>query len=204
MTLACFGIYHWHVSNKLRHAETELRQLRSETGRITVEDETKVHVVAIDTSQRNTWRWRMFIPKGHRYSWNVASKNIPNGHPPDRAARTGVSNLPYWERDNEVLVNAQLHQDADGQWRLGVTSKIGDSKNQMSGVTIDVPPEDLEWVGKLPWQQVDIMGKKTMEIVDPAKPIILLSKRPMKKLENGDTDFHEEPCPGLMIWLAPR
>jgi hypothetical protein len=61
----------------LPDAERELHVLRQETGRLTIDDRTKFHAVTVPVDEPNTWRWRIFLPKGHRYSWQIATKDIP-------------------------------------------------------------------------------------------------------------------------------
>ena len=59
-TVVCALLYHWHVAAQLKVAEAELRQLRTETGRITLEDRSKLHAIYVDTGEPNAWRWRLF------------------------------------------------------------------------------------------------------------------------------------------------
>ena len=65
--------------------------------------------------------------------------------PPSQAGATSVSNEPYWDTGNEVLVTARLRELDDGDWRLSVSSKIGGSKHQMSGADLKIPRERMEW-----------------------------------------------------------
>ena len=133
------------MGTKLRQAERELQVLRNETGRLTIGDRTQVHVINVAVDEPNTWRWRLFIPKGQKYSWNLAAEEIPQFDVPQRAGIKTVSNEPYWERDNEMLVTATLRRQDDSNWRLSVESRIGDSKSQMSGGALEIPAEKLAW-----------------------------------------------------------
>ena len=65
------------AGTRLRRAERELQVLREETGRLTIGDRSKIHVINVAVDEPNTWRWRVFIPKGQKYSWNLAAKDIP-------------------------------------------------------------------------------------------------------------------------------
>src|SRR5690349_2881676 len=133
------------MGTRLRRAERELQLLRNETGRLTIDDRSQVHVINVAVDEPDTWRWRLFIPKGQKYSWNLAAKDIPQHDVPQQAGVKAISNEPYWERDNEVLVTARLRRQDDTTWRLSVESLIGDSKNQMSGGSLDIPAESLAW-----------------------------------------------------------
>ena len=74
----------------------------------------------------------------------------------------------------------------------------------MSGVSMVVPNEQLDWLNDGPTFQVDVLGEKTTAIVDPSAPIVLLSKRPMQHLPDGSIEFYNDPSPGLMVWLSPK
>jgi hypothetical protein len=199
VAVLCFAIGSYVVSRKLSDAERELRKLRNEAGVLAVDDRTKVHVISVDVDEPNTWRWRMFIPKGHKYSWNLAAKQIPRFQPPQQAGMSGHSNEPYWERDNEVLVTAKLRPEEDGNWRLSVDPRIGDSKNQMAGVALKIPKEKMQWMTDGRGSSTDgrVLGNKGVEAVDPKGPIILLQRRPT----DASGQPSSNPMPGYMIWL---
>ena len=111
---------------KLHRAEAELRQLRNEVGYLSVDDRSKVHVIAVDMNEPDTWRWRIFLPQGVRYSWCLGFGDIPGkGVPQPKLKHT--SNEPYSDEDVEVVVTASLRQLDDGDWSLSVSSKIGTS-----------------------------------------------------------------------------
>lgn len=195
---ACVGLF--VVASRQKKAESELRVLREEVGQLTIEDEKKLHAIALDTDEPNSWKWRLYIPKGHKYFWHVAYEDIPRDDLP-KAATSGVSNMPYWETDNEVLVTAKLRQSEDGNWRLSVDSKIGDSKNQMYGLSAIIPDEKLEWMREVPSQDGRLLGGHGQDIRDPEGPIILLQKRACKLMPDNTYQPVDEPMPGFVIWL---
>src|SRR3954471_22327095 len=78
------------MGTRLRRAERELQVLRDETGRLTIGDRSQVHVINVPVAdvtgdEPKTWRWRLFIPKGQKYSWNLAAKDIPQLDVPEVA-----------------------------------------------------------------------------------------------------------------------
>jgi hypothetical protein len=168
---------------------------------LTVDDRGQMHVVAVPADEPNTWQWRLFIPQGHRYSWHIAAEDIPQQSVPEKEGVTGYSNEPYWERDNEVLVTAKLRQGEDGQWRLSVISKIGDSKNQMAGATLQIPGENLRWMTEISCTDGQVAGSSGVKKLNPHGPIILLQRRPCEKQPDGSYRPSPGPMPGFMIWL---
>lgn len=204
VTVLTFAAYHWTIALRLQTAEAIIETLRDETGRLNVEDETLVNVLAVDSGEPNVWRWRLFVPKGRKYMWHIASKDLPFAGIPERAGSSGVSNARYWERDNEVLVTARLTELDTGDFSFSVSSRIGNSSDQMHGASMIVPAEHMAWTQEHPTQQVEIAGKPLQTTFDPSKPFMLFSKRPMTLTPEGDTDFDHGLTHGLAVWLEPR
>ncbi len=192
------------VSRRAFRAELELSVIRDEAGhtlgKLHIEDQTQVHIRAIQEEEPNTWRWRVFIPKGHKYDFNAAHSNIPGDGLPV-SGMSGYSNEPYWEKSNEVLISAYLRPVGNGDWRLSVDSFIANSRNQMSGVTLTIPGDAMKWMSEIPSKNVRHLGSKGQESVDPKGPIVLLQQRANKKSPNGTYESTPEPSPGFMIWL---
>jgi hypothetical protein len=192
------------VGTRLRQAERELKVLRDETGRLTIGDRSQVHVINIAVDEPNTWRWRLFIPKGHKYSWNLAAEEIPQFEVPQQAGIKAVSYEPYWERDNEVLVTATLRRQDDTHWRLSVESRIGDSRHQMSGGALKIPAEKLAWNTEGASTDGRVAGSKGTQACEPRRAIILLQRRPVARRADGSYGPSPDPMPGFMIWLNPE
>lgn len=192
------------VGTRLKQAERELKALRDETGRLSISDRSQVHVINVAVEEPNTWRWRMFIPKGQKYSWNLAAENIPQLEVPQQAGVKAISNEPYWERDNEVLVTATLRRAVDGHWRLAVESRIGDSQNQMGGGPLEIPAEKLAWNIERASTDGRVAGSRGTQLYEPGRPIILLQRRPLARQADGSYRPSPDPMPGFMIWLQPE
>ncbi len=201
MIAACVALGYYHTWRRMRDAEEEVRVRRDESGYLSVEDRSQLHAIALDTDEPNTWCWRLFVPKGHRYSWNIACENIPQNTAPQKAGISGMSNEPYWETDNEVLVTAKLRQIDDEHWQLSVNPRIGDSKNQMAGVSLKILNDKLRWMSEIPSVDGRVIGRTGTEVCDPKGPIILLQRRPCERQPNGSYQPSANPMPGFMVWL---
>jgi hypothetical protein len=192
------------VGMRLKQAERELKVLRDETGRLSIGDRSQVHVIHVAGDEPNTWRWRLFLPKGHKYSWNLAAEEIPQFDVPQKAGVKVTSYEPYWERDNEVLVTATLRHQDDAHWRLAVESRIGDSKHQMGSVPLRIPAEKLAWNTEGASTDGRVAGSRGTEQYDPRRPLILLQRRPVARRADGSYGPSPDPMPGFMIWLQPE
>ena len=202
ISLVAVGFSHWHNSRKLHFVTSELLKLRSEAGYITVEDKSKFHALAIESGDPNIWKWRLFIPKGTKYKWNIAGENIPQSTPPAKPGVSSISNEQYWETDTNVLVTAHLKEIDSGDWILTVSSKIGNSKSQMGGVTLQIPADKMKWMRTVSSFENREIGTREIAIRDPHGPIILLQKRPCEKKPDGSFKPSTGTMPGYMIWLS--
>jgi hypothetical protein len=187
-------------TGRLQEAEQELQVLRQETGHLTIEDRTKFHAVTVPTEEPNTWRWRIFLPKGHRYSWQIASKEIPQNTVP-KGGHGSYSNGHDWENESVVLVTATLRKTDDGDWRLSITPRIGDGRNTFVGAAVTIPKEDLAWMFEVPCTDGQVLAQREMVVRDPAGPFIFLQRRPCEKQPDGNYVPSPNPMPGFMIWL---
>src|SRR5688500_18999793 len=149
VVIVCLAIPLVLQSFELRRVEAELKQLRNATGQLTVDDPTKVHVIAVEMDEPNTWRWKMFLPKGVRYTWCLGYGDIPAQGVP-RPKMESTSNEQYSETQAEVLIDARLRQLDDGRWSLKVSSKIGDRIDQMNGTRLIIPDTDMRWTREVP------------------------------------------------------
>ena len=198
----CLAVSHWNTSLQLAAARTELRKLRDQVGYVTIEDRTKFHAIALDSGEPDTWQWRLFLPKGARYQWNMAYEDIPQHSPPPDGQVSAISNEPYWESENEVLVTARLRPADAGNWTLSVTSKIGDSQNQMAGTYMTIPAEKIAWKSEVFSTEGRVIGFRGTEVYDASGPIILLQERPCERQPDGTYQPANGPAPGFMIWLS--
>ncbi len=200
LVIVCLAIPLVLQSFELYRAEAELRQLRNQLGHLNVDDRGKVHVIALDTGEPNTWRWRIFLPKGFRYTWCLGYGDIPaTGVPKPKWSST--SNEPYWDSQSEVVVNTKLRQMDDGNWSLSVSSIIAGKTDQMGGTKLTIPDEEMRWTRKVPSQESSTLGSRGTATVDPNGPIVLLQRRAREMGPAGRFERSAKPMPGYMIWL---
>lgn len=201
IVIICAVIGYIVLGRDLYQTRKDLRTLRAETGHLSIDDRSQLHAIAVEVAEPKTWRWRIFIPKGHQYSWNIAGEEIPKDEPPSGPSITGMSNEPYWERDNEVLVTAKLRPVSDDEWLLSVESRIGDSKAQMYGASLKIAADKLRWMTETPGVDGRVIGARGTETHDPRGPIILLQQRACERQPDGTYRPADHPMPGFMVWL---
>ena len=103
----------WREVGPLR---AEVRQLRAETGRLVIEDSTKIHVMAIIEPQTatNAWKWRVYLPDNRKYAIHLSTRPVLDVGYPKSQESIGAS----WPLDSgEELVEITVRKDGrDLRW----------------------------------------------------------------------------------------
>jgi hypothetical protein len=199
--IVCLAIPLVIQSRRLRDAEIELSKLRDETGRLTITDRNKIHVLAVASAEPGSWRWRIFMPKGLRYGWSLAAGDIPGKGLP-KSKTDSFWNAQGEDQDREVLVTATLMRMENGDWRLSVSSRIGESDQQMGGGNISFADEI--WKSAHSGCEVrEVLGSKAVKLIDPGEPIVLFVQRGCGTPPDGGQGPTEDATPGYAIWMNP-
>jgi hypothetical protein len=189
---------HMLTSYRLREATRTISQLRRELGELDVQDRAQLHALALDTGDPNIWRWRMFLPRGVRYSWNIAAKQIPQ-QGRAKPGVTGFANVPAGE--TELLVTARLTQSNADTWRLSVDSRSPGDGQGVGGASLAISDADLLWMRTIPSSERVQLGAHGTVDQHPSQPIELLRVRACAPDPNGGFSPSSLPQPGFMIWL---
>ena len=99
-------------------------------------------------------------------------------------------------------MTARLREADDENWTLSVTSKIGDSKNQMFGATLKIPRDKIQWMSTVSSTDGRVIGSRGTVVRDPDGPIIVLQRRPIEKQPNGEYKPSDGSIPGFIVWLS--
>jgi hypothetical protein len=132
MIVSCFVMY-WRMKlaeENLMKAEQEMVQLRNVAGYLKVEDKDKFYAIALDSSEENSWRWRVYIPRNRQVKWNVDWLDIPyEGTPPIRQGMTWSSQLFSVPQDAiEEVVTLSLRKQNGRVW-FSLNARLGNSNS---------------------------------------------------------------------------
>jgi hypothetical protein len=168
----------WHEIGPLR---TEVRQLRNEVGKLTIDDTAKPAVILVHSNTPFTWKWRIWVPAGHSYRVRWCDAAIPRIGFPTAANGTLALDGP-----REYVVTYRIQDD-------------GWSTLDAAGET--VRGNQQNWVA---WPSRSIEGESVderTETYDLGKPIVLIRMRVSN--QNGSVPTMADPADGFMIWIEP-
>jgi hypothetical protein len=170
----------------------DLRVLRKSLGQLSIDDESKLHALAVPTLQDLTWSWRVWIPEGRQitlhYQWgNVPRKGVPSKRnsvtlPPGEQS-IWLSAMQRGARRSEIEVTL----DTSG-------GMVGDSTRSndrwLMGFIEDSNSTAFEGV---PWS--------TYVAPENEKVIVLRRFRVGEAMSSAELNQLDAPTPGFIVWL---
>lgn len=184
ITLACVGVSHYSVSRQNRDLSEENRKLKEVAGYITVDDPEMAYVMLLESGDPLTWRCRVYLPPGKKFSIWRAAQWVQDGWPESPGGGSGPTGT-----GEQFLVTVAMYRDAEG-WGTRVSYPNGGGSSWSRG-------HDVEWLGDHSSEKSNLLRHPQQEF-DPSEPIPLLRWRAYQ----GGKPRAEEP--GFTVWLEPK
>ncbi|MEX2138419.1 MAG: hypothetical protein WD894_04115 [Pirellulales bacterium] len=184
-------ISHVYTSQQLQETRQENLLLRQELDRFQVEDEQKLHVAALTSPDRLTWRWRLFVPEGRQFVLRTEHKNLPESGLPTPLGWVG-DDLPA----GELIVTVMAHKKRSGDWSI-----ITMAPRRRS--TFTVPVANSRWLDEMDYTSRQ-EGQSGVVSYQPGETAMLLRARKSKQLGAGRVTVDMQPTDGLMVWIEER
>jgi hypothetical protein len=149
-------------------------------GDLVVSNPTKVYARRIKPFRNNSWSWRIYLPKGHRFRMPIATSNIPaQGLPP---SRNGC--IEHIETGMHV-VDTSVEQSRDCKWLFYAKTHDGTCYDS---VELEAPPVFDEF-------EIGGASSASQESSAIGAPLTLLR---LRKINHKDC---LKPEDGVMIWI---
>ena len=188
LILACLGVLRAVTESSKYDVDYKLlSELRAELGEFVVQDESKIHVLALPKSG-DVYRWHVWIPSrspkaapSKYHCWR--SKADKNDAPVGRV-RDGINGWRYSAWGGKYMIYARLRATPDGQTKIQV-----DAYGEMREMTLEVPIEDL---------RIRAFEENGINIYDGDSSLFLL-----RAIERGPYDPLDPPEAVFMGFEAP-
>ncbi|HEY4235237.1 MAG TPA: hypothetical protein VGM76_17535 [Lacipirellulaceae bacterium] len=172
---------------KVAPLRAEVRKLQDLTGVITIEDPSKAYAIQVQTLDDLTWKWRAWIPRGHRVLANYHWGQVPRDSFPQPDGTIQLN-----EGDNWVTLSARK-DPSDGSWK-GVLATEGGRNSSPIG-------QGQSWVELSHGAEFYGVGMSTAVWLDEHNRFLLLNYRVPPKGASGTANPADELRPGFVIWL---
>jgi hypothetical protein len=166
----------------------ELRSLRDETGRLTVEDPQKMYAIGVRTNDPLLWKWRIWVPEGATVFIGTKWGDVPAAGIPSDGQLNSLDPGEQW-------ITMHAYQDPkDNSWRASL-----EAKNWK--VPVPLPPEDCFWTWPNSGLLIDGVLFETGSEGKSGEPFILTRDR--RDHSNGSVQLQatKAPSAGFIIWL---
>jgi len=177
-----------------QHEVLRLRQenhsLREQLGILDIGDRGKIHVIAGNTGDPDTSRWRVYVPTDREFVVKWVCGYIP---------MTGLPSPAYEMTSSqgfrgEFQVEARLIRHASGGLQFRVDHTCGWASR---GIREEVQKAILKAVSC----DVTEAGHHGTEAHPLDVPCVLRRQRVNKKVDADTYETDPDPCPGLMVWI---
>lgn len=184
-TIVALGITVYLQHRELAPLRMENQRLRAEIGELTVEDPSKLHVIAVEKPGGYRWEWRIHYPEGHDW-WIHLAEHVPNNTLPAKSDAEAFLGA----RGGEVTLIAEVLRGEDGKRYLYLRS---DTQNSPY-LNID----QSDWVNGRTMLSVAITGEGLQVSSEVDEPLELLRLESDKR---GKPEGYDE---GLLIWISNK
>jgi len=174
--LAIVVVQLWREAEPLR---AELRGLRDEVGRLSIDDPAKPHAMQVRTGDKFAWKWRIWVPEGQKYRVKVAMQDIP-------ATGFSTSNgMIALDKSGETWIEYRISRDpkTDHWMDEFVTEEGSVGSSSQPWVTWERSVSTTEGVGK------------TTRVFEPGVIIPIVRHRVSEKVSSS-AGFRKSSCWG--------
>lgn len=192
---------------QVSETEKELVKLRNEAGYLKIEDETLFQALALDCQEPLTWKWRVFLPKGSKYSWHLDSGNISEFDVPKGGVYTSEQ-LPR-TKGTEAIITVSIRKDPEvdkKRWTFNLSCRAteGNERNSIGGT---IPDNVMDKILQCPMKSTQLLGSLKPETRKPGESIVILQYHIGEQSppnSNSWTSLTTKRQPGFAVWLEAK
>ena len=185
MTISSLVMY-WRMTK----AEEESAYLRSIAGHLKIDDDSLFYAIALDSTEPNTWRWRVYIPKHREIIWHMDHCTISSD---DQSAGDQGFGEQYWEGEAEITLS--LKKGQNNKFIMVLTYRSPNSTRIIDESSIRT--EFIKDVEKK-MKETERIGSNGAETRKPGEEIVFLKKR---LVSTGTKATSKNPEPGITLSL---
>jgi hypothetical protein len=139
ITIAGMAIVVARQWRELAPMRVELRKLRDEIGALTIEDNSRIHAIAVRTSDDLTWKWRVWVPEGMNVAVHYRFGQVPKTGVPQGQGGASLGPGEHW-------IELKAGRDRSWEnWTASLTTSGG-------SVGTSIGPDD-HWFDWKTWRQ---------------------------------------------------
>jgi hypothetical protein len=198
MALVACGLAIWRMGRETVPLREEVRHLRDLTGRLTVDDPSRVHAVRAQSTEPDFWRWRVHVPSSKTFYLHISRAPVPkDGLPPRPFAAGG---MPMRPAEYFIELKFLPAEPENGKDKLTARFVWHSTDGYTGGDTAELTEGQLDWIRNDKTGQRNATWPQTLlqtVSVGPGEPLVLLRYR----AHRADGQLIDGPCDGLLVWI---
>jgi len=191
--IVALAVSHFIASARLKTVSEENRLLRQEVNRYPLQDESLLHVAALQSTDNLAWRWRLHVPANGRFVLRTEFANLPESGLPTKLGYVG-DELPK----GDVFVTVSVEKDRDQRWTVVTLVPSPKVKSRFF-----IPASNSTWIEQRASFGVRQMGMDGVKAIPRGEVAVLLRARKSKIVANGVT-VDMNPTDGVMVWVEDQ
>jgi hypothetical protein len=188
LTIAGMAIVVVRLWREVSPLRAEVWQLRDETGRLSIDDPTRIHAIEVRTSEPLLWKFRVWVPEGEKAIVRSRWGGVPRVGVPE--AQAGLHLVP----GEQWITYRVKHSPSQNAWQAWLESPTGTSAEEI--------PEVERW-----WQWprgAAIWGEGVQHstaVFEDHQDAFVLKRWRVADTNNSSDIRKMETSAGFIIWL---
>lgn len=186
-------LYHARQANRVQ--QMEIGFLLKELRFLDTSDQENVHIVALETYQELTWKWRIFVPEGKTQALKSMVGELPLGAFPE------TSRL-MWIHPGQRILTCFVSRSANGEWMLTIRTEVD---GMVSESTSKIPDEKMAWFTQQGATHTSgvLPISKQQQTISGTNPFGLIWHRKYVGTKLNQRVDTAQPSEGIVFWLEP-
>jgi hypothetical protein len=176
---------------EIRPLRNEVRDLRNEVGRLSIDDDSKLHAIEVRTGEEHMWKWRAWVPEGENVELHSQWGKVPRIGVPAFQNTLALESGEQW-----ITLTAKRDQES-GQWVSSLSTRQGSV-----GAIIQPGEHWFDWTSSTATS--DGVTHTTFVAPDNKSPVVLKRFRIAQVNSSDDLNKSNEPTAGFIIWLERK
>jgi hypothetical protein len=175
----------WREVGPLR---AEVRHLRDEVGKLSIDDESKIHAIEVRSSEPLLWKWRVWVPQGQSVLVRSQWGNIPSSGVPPAGGSLHLKPGENW-------ITLRAHPSPSGN------SWSAQLETATSSVGFSIQEPDRWWQWPTTSSTAEGAGFTTT-VAGERDPIFILKRVRVSPIRNPSKLLRPTaPTAGFVVWL---
>ena len=217
MTIIGMGVLIWRLNAESTILRAEAVLYRQQLGHLSIpeSESEKIHAIRVDAEENHEWRYRIYLPEGHKYRFQLRVGKLPGktgefAQDPAKyyaaISRHSSGTSTTWDPGEYVLVFRvrPFHVDNDDRMHWSFESRrIGEVSKGMFKTTVPWMDDTRAWSS---FSSMVSQKQKSFEVKEPL-PLLTVRRNTIMETPGGfsaQSPPMNEDADGFALWIKAK